>query len=184
MVKLCECGCGNPAPIAKVNRRTLGHVKGEPVRFIRGHAGHEKQRVFWTSALWDVREAGYKTRCWWWIGNLVDQHGYGRFAAGRPSQLAHRVSYGLYVGPIPEGYDIDHLCRNPRCVNPSHLEAVPHVENIRRGRNAKLSYEAADEIRSLHATGSFTHRALADRFGVEQRTIWRVLANRCWTRPR
>jgi hypothetical protein len=43
------------------------------------------------------------------------------------------VAYELFVGPIPEGLELDHLCRNPSCVNPAHLEAVTHRENVRRG---------------------------------------------------
>lgn len=182
MTKLCECGCGRPAPIAKWNRKAYGHVKGQPIRFIKGHAGHDKQRIEWSDALWEVCDVGYETPCWLWTGNRIDRHGYGRFALGRPSQLAHRVSYELYVGPVPAGYDLDHLCRNPRCINPSHLEPVPHVENIRRGRNAKLTYEIADRIRADHAAGGHTHGSLAELYGVEKRTIWRVLAGRCWVR--
>jgi aspartate carbamoyltransferase regulatory subunit len=49
---------------------------------------------------------------------------------------AHRFAYEQFVGAIPEGQVIDHLCRNPGCCNPSHLEAVPHRLNIQRGRAA------------------------------------------------
>jgi hypothetical protein len=70
--------------------------------------------------------------CWEYQGYL-DRHGYGRTCG----LLAHRLSYGLFVGPIPAGLTIDHLCRNPRCVNPEHLEAVTQGENVRRGSAAK-----------------------------------------------
>lgn len=46
---------------------------------------------------------------------------------------AHRLSYELFVGPIPDGYELDHLCRNRGCVNPAHLEAVTHRVNVLRG---------------------------------------------------
>ena len=75
-------------------------------------------------------------QCWVWIASL-DTTGYGRFWSGtRPDrrlQPAHRISYELSVGYIPDGMDIDHLCRNRCCVNPSHLEPVTRKENLRRG---------------------------------------------------
>lgn len=69
--------------------------------------------------------------CWEWQGTKSG-NGYGRlFYRGR-YHTAHRVSYQLYIGPIPEGLVIDHLCRNRGCVNPEHLEPVTFGENIRR----------------------------------------------------
>ena len=69
--------------------------------------------------------------CWNWVASRV--HGYGSFRIGRRSHAAHRVAWELLVGPIPEGLVLDHLCRNPSCVNPDHLEAVSIPENVRRG---------------------------------------------------
>lgn len=63
--------------------------------------------------------------CWNWEGNL-NKAGYGRFSFMNERWLAHRVSYELFVGPIPNEA-LDHLCRNPRCVNPDHLEPVTIV---------------------------------------------------------
>lgn len=64
-----------------------------------------------------------------------DNGGYGRFvlSSQHRSVLAHRVAYELSIGPIPEGTEIDHLCRNRACCNPAHLEAVPHRVNVLRG---------------------------------------------------
>lgn len=76
--------------------------------------------------------------CWEWTGALV--RGYGRVnVQSLPSRrkvtaLAHRVSYELLVGLIPDGLHLDHLCRNTRCVRPDHLEAVSQQENNRRAR--------------------------------------------------
>ena len=77
--------------------------------------------------------------CWIWIGAKSEQ-GYGRFIAqsGRVLQ-AHRFAYELMNGVIPEGMELDHLCKNPSCVNPSHLEVVTHAENIVRSMAGKVN---------------------------------------------
>lgn len=71
--------------------------------------------------------------CWLWTGAIV--RGYGVFTPVIPGPLlrAHRYSYELLVGPIPDGLQIDHLCRTPLCVNPAHLEPVTPRENTLRG---------------------------------------------------
>lgn len=71
--------------------------------------------------------------CWLWTGSTASQGRYGRFGAGGRVLPAHRFAYELLVGPIPDGYDIDHLCRTTLCVRPDHLEAVTHHENVMRG---------------------------------------------------
>lgn len=70
--------------------------------------------------------------CWTWIGSM-GRLGYGRFSVGRKWFRAYRLAYTYFYGSVPEGMELDHLCRNPACVRPSHLEAVTHLENVRRG---------------------------------------------------
>ena len=69
--------------------------------------------------------------CWVWKAGMT-RDGYGRFSFDGQTQLAHRVAYELWVGPIPAGLEVDHLCSNPLCVNPDHLEPVVQRENMRR----------------------------------------------------
>jgi hypothetical protein len=72
--------------------------------------------------------------CWEWRRYKSEQ-GYGITSkyCGKTRWRAHRLAYELFNGPIPDGLQIDHLCRNRGCVNPSHLEAVTHKENTLRG---------------------------------------------------
>jgi hypothetical protein len=69
--------------------------------------------------------------CWVWTAKITS-HGYGEFWIDGRGRGAHRVAYELVIGPIPEGLEIDHLCRVRNCVNPAHLEAVTASENIKR----------------------------------------------------
>lgn len=70
--------------------------------------------------------------CWEWVG-VRHKFGYGQLWDGRRLGCAHRIAYELFVGPIPAGLQIDHLCRNRCCINPAHLEAVTPMENFKRG---------------------------------------------------
>lgn len=84
------------------------------------------------------------TGCWLWVrAKSVD--GYGRIKIDGENVSAHRTSYAAYLGPIPEGLTIDHLCRTRLCVNPDHLEAVPMGVNVLRGMNT-----AAQNARKTH----------------------------------
>lgn len=80
--------------------------------------------------------------CWEWTGTRQTM-GYGSFwVLGQGKRLAHRVAYELLVGPIAEGRELDHRCRNRICVNPDHLEPVSHRENVRRGVAGRYQMKA------------------------------------------
>jgi hypothetical protein len=80
--------------------------------------------------------------CWLWTA-WIERNGYGRFWLDGRQQGAHRAAYEMYVGPIPDGLEIDHLCRVRHCVNPAHLDAVTAAENIRRMTPHRADYKSA-----------------------------------------
>ncbi len=73
------------------------------------------------------------TNCWEWTHGYINKDGYGLFYNGRSMVFAHRWNYQETNGPLPDGMECDHLCKNRKCVNPEHLEPVTHIENVRRG---------------------------------------------------
>ena len=76
--------------------------------------------------------------CWLWEG-FINADGYGQMRVGDKTMRVHRVIYGLFHGAIPDGLQIDHLCRIRHCANPKHLEAVTSQENTLRGNGPYLS---------------------------------------------
>lgn len=71
--------------------------------------------------------------CWIWTGALKSRDGYGRIVISGRDLYAHRFFYEAARGPIGNGLELDHLCRVRSCVNPDHLESVPHRVNAQRG---------------------------------------------------
>lgn len=105
----------------------------------------EFQAKFWMKVR-RVRNGG----CWEWQGKLTSD-GYGVVRIpGHPVSGAHRVAYTLLKGEIPAGLMLDHLCRNPKCVNPGHLEAVDNRENVQRGYNARQPRAQTTHCRKGH----------------------------------
>jgi hypothetical protein len=91
---------------------------------------------------------------------------------------AHRAMYEQEVGPIPDGFTIDHLCSERACMNPAHLEAVSMATNLQRGRGAKLTEEDVRSIRA--APESFSNKDLALWFGISDSQLSRIRRGKRW----
>lgn len=155
---------------------------------------------------WSRVDKAHGRGCWLWLGHLT--FGYGYIGAGGrngKTNRAHRVSWELHHGPIPEGLLVLHRCDNRRCVNPDHLFLGTQADNvadmIAKGRDAapglrarhgqspgraKLNPIQVREIRRTYCRGSDTHGsyALAALYGVAQGTIYRIVSGRGWRRER
>lgn len=164
----CQCGCGEQTRVPQKNNAHFGWVKGEPLKFVRGHNGRR-------SNVHVVEEDhGHATACWVWQG-AKSAGGYGRLNRDG-HQMAHRWYFENARGPIPAGMVLDHLCQNRACVNPDHLEVVTPTENTRRGRATSLTPQQVDEIR----TSPLGSADLARRFSVGRDTINDIRARRTW----
>jgi hypothetical protein len=91
------------------------------------------------SRFWSKVSGADFTECWLWTAGLSISGGYGQFGLNGRQLQAHRVAYELLIADIPDGLQIDHLCRVRACVNPWHLEPVTLLENARRGARATKS---------------------------------------------
>lgn len=145
---------------------------------------------FWSKVAFG-REAPFPLgRCWEWQAAKRD-FGYGAFWDGRHMEKAHRASWKLTFGLIPDTLCVLHRCDNPPCVRPNHLFLGTHADNVadmhrkNRGnvgeRNGKaiLRLEQVRTIRAMLATG-LTQQAIAEEFGVARATVQLIAAGKNW----
>lgn len=98
---------------------------GDPERVDRPRIDGTEAERFWPRV--DKQPDG----CWLWTAS-IDGHGYGQFRANGTTVKAYRWAYEDIIGPVPDGLELDHLCRVRLCVNPDHLEPVTHKVNMER----------------------------------------------------
>lgn len=144
---------------------------------------------------WD--KVNKTNHCWLWTGPLKEGR-YGSFYFRKKGDRAHRVSWVITYGDIPEGLCVLHRCDNTLCVNPEHLFLGTQLDNIKdrddkgrcspgesfqKGSNhkkAKLTEEKVQKIRRLY-NGTCSQQEIAQQFGVSTMTINRILLRKTWT---
>lgn len=136
--------------------------------------------------------------CWLWLGNLSTA-GYGRFKTSGVHRKAHRASYILFVGSVPDGQIVRHLCHNKCCVNPEHLAPGTEYDNAQDNVRARiplskkylqsridlrhLSPVQENEVREKykgkkkHTRGGITFESLAREYSTTIKVIWRIINN-------
>jgi len=156
----CHCGCGlyaNPG-----RRYIYGHRWVPPLteRFV------EQQR-------------GFTSPCWVWQGTITTR-GYGQIwdIDARRMRVAHRFMWEEANGPVPEGLELDHLCRVRACCNPEHLEPVTRRENVHRGSATKVTDDQAREIRRRRQAGEEA-ASIAKDYPISRSSVYAIALGQC-----
>jgi hypothetical protein len=125
--------------------------------------------------------------CWIWQASK-DRDGYGKLRFEGKRIRAHRASFLVHNGEIPDNLCVLHKCDVPACINPDHLWLGTHADNSKdrhkKGRtvkgNAKITQAIADEIRLIRNRDKISQWDIANKFGVTQACVWNVLQNKNW----
>ena len=176
---ICNCGCGEPTEIAIYNSRKRGHIKGQPLPYKKGHLQADSRKRGGDTLR---KEDNYKitdTGCWEWQGQVYKKSGYGHLRFNSKTVLAHRFTYEKHVGPIPKGLDLDHKCRNRRCVCPDHLEPVTRTVNLRRGATPVINEVKAAQIRICLGYGMM-QKDIAELFGIGRHIVCSIKLGKTW----
>lgn len=187
----CQCGCGQRTPISRLTETRRGAIKGQPRRFVYGHA---KRKVAPELRFWDKVKIGQPDECWEWQASKY-RNGYGVFNAPPITRLAHRFAYHTTYGLIPRGMVICHHCDNPACCNPAHLFLGTSHDNAqdcivkgrakrgdRRGERSGRAVVTADQVPLIRneALAGLSHRTLARKYGLSKTQIGRIVRGESW----
>lgn len=127
--------------------------------------------------------------CWLWTCG-VDRRGYGLAWVNGRRERAARIAFKVFVGPIPDDYDMHHTCPHRRCINPEHLRPMPHGEHMRLhcasgswwagSKNSQAKITEADAQFIKTAKGLLPAQTLADQFGIGVRNVQHIWSREGW----
>lgn len=179
---LCRCDCGSEKIYERSNLRRANSC---------GCLVKEKSRDSLDKRLSEKYIPEPNSGCWLWLGGMTKENGYGKISIDGKFHKAHRTMFELHCGEIPEGFEVCHSCDVPSCVNPDHLFAGTHIDNMadrdRKGRRiapkgttngfAKLTDET---VRAIRAAATGTQEEIAQRFGIDQTNVSLILRGKRW----
>lgn len=121
------------------------------------------------------------SQCWLWVGSKIPS-GYGRMRLGHRLIYAHRHSYILHVGPIPQGSHVLHKCDTPACCNPDHLFLGTAKDNSddKRQKLRKQRKITGEQAIAIYSDGR-TCKAIADDFGVSRDLVEKIKNGSAWS---
>lgn len=154
----------------------------------------ERRKVPVEDRFWEKVDKSSESECWLWTG-YFHYRGYGLLSVRDKQKYAHRLSYEIAFGEIPEGLHVLHKCDNPPCCNPNHLfVGTPKInmqDKVLKGRQRKgetspthiLKMEQVSEIKRLAELGKnagLSQRTIAKHFGVNQSVVSRIKNTKAW----
>lgn len=155
----CQCGCGAKTSVAKYNDVRWNRIAGKAAHFVGNHGARKREKY----------RVDPETGCFVWLLS-TNEKGYAKTYRDGKFRKAHVVAWEERNGSVPDGLELDHTCKNRKCINPDHLEPVTHRENLRRSSRMKLSDADVVEIRRRFALGE-SRKSLGRVFKV---TAWHI----------